>query len=434
MKSRCLGVGLFLWLTLPACLARAEETRALPAYDPDKAKEAARLTDPDVATKAYLNSVPEERRARTKGYALGSYVLSVVEFCLSFVGLAALLGLGLSARMRDLAQRLTRFRFLQTAIYWTQFLLLASIFTFPLTWYESFYREKAYGLLTQSFPDWFADQLKGLAVAWIVGALVVTILYAVVRRTPRTWWLWGWLLMVGFILLATVIAPVFLAPLFNRFTAIEDPKLSESILAMAREQGIPADNVYQVDASRQSDRIGAYVAGQFGTLRVVLFDTLLRRCTPEQVQFVMGHEMGHYVLNHVWLGTAFFALITLAGFLFVRWTFGWAIGRWPNMKVADIADVAGLPLVILLLSTFLFFASPVVNSMSRFVESQADEFGLEASKYPDAGATAFLILGEYRDLDPDPLVEFWFYDHPSGKNRIHHAMEWKKAHPTGSRP
>jgi STE24 endopeptidase len=149
---------------------------------------------------------------------------------------------------------------------------------------------------------------------------------------------------------------------------------------------------------------------------------------------IMGHEMGHYVLNHVWKGIAFFAVVIVLGFLFVRWGFAWASSRWPGMGVRGIADVAGLPLFLLLLSLFFAVAAPALNSWTRVHETDADAFGLDASRAPDAAATTFLKLGEYRDLDPHPLVELLLFDHPSGRSRIRHAMEWKAAHLGGSPP
>ena len=299
---------------------------------------------------------------------------------------------------------------------------------FPLTLYRSFFREKAYGLLTQGFPDWLLDQAKALALGAVFGSLVLMALYGVLRRAPRTWWIWGALVMIAFIVVGVALGPVFISPLFNKFEPVRDEDIRQEILAMAHVKGIPADDVFETDISRRSDRITAYVAGALGTTRIVMADTTLRHCTKDEIRMIMGHEMGHYVLDHVWKGIGVFAVVILLGFLFVRWAFAWAVARWPAMGVRGVSDLAGLPLLVATFGVAITVASPILNTVSRHQELEADVFGLDASRAPDAAATTFLKLGEYRDLDPHPLVELLIFDHPSGRVRIRNAMEWKRAH------
>jgi len=426
--SRVILASLLLLQVAATGSAQGAPAPKLQPYDLAKAKEAARIDDPIAATRAYLQSVSAERRAMTKSYALGEYFLTIAGYCVTSLILLGILGSGVSARLRNWTQRLTRFRVLQTAIYSAFFLLLLSLMSFPLTWYRSYYRETRYGLLHQSFADWLVDQAKGLAIMLVIVPLLLVVLYAVVRRTPRTWWLWGWLIVVAFSVVGMAVGPVFLSPLFNKFTPVQDANIRERVLKLAHEQNVPADDVYEMDASRSTDSIGAYVAGMLGTTRIVLFDNLLKRCTPEQIEMVMSHEMGHYVLNHIWKGVGIFSVVALAGFLCVRWAFARIIASWPAAGIKDIADLAGLPLLIFLFMTFSMLAAPLLKGWSRTVEMQADTFGLNACRQPDAAATTFLMLGEYRELDPHPVVEYLFFDHPSGQNRIRNALEWKKAH------
>ena len=407
-------------------LVFAEEPIA--TFDLEKAKQAAQISDPEAATRAYLDSVPEERRAKTKSYAHGNYVLDAVDFVFNSLVMIALLAFGVSARMRNFTQRITRRRPLQTALYWIQFTVLTGGVAFPLTLYQSYFREKAYGLLTQAFGPWMIDQFKELAISCILGSLFLMILYGVLRRAPRTWWIWGTAVSVAFVIFSIAIAPVFIQPLFNKFTPIKDVELRENILTMARQSEIPADEVYEMDASRRTDRISAYVNGMLGTMRIVMFDNTLRRCTREEIQMIMGHEMAHYVLNHIWKFVGFFAVLILLGFLFVRWSYAKVIAHRPNLAIEGISDVAGFPLLLLLLSAFLFVTGPITNTYSRTMEEQADDFGLQASMQPDAAATTFLKLGEYRDLEPHPVIEFLLYDHPSGRYRIRNAMLFKQSH------
>jgi STE24 endopeptidase len=399
---------------------------ALVPFDSARAAAAAQISDPAAATRAYLESVPAERRARTRAYQRGGRVLGLVDFGWNtLLVLGVLLLSGASARIREWARSLTGSRALQVGVYWLAFLAITAVTGFPLSWYSGYRREKAYGLLTQDFGSWMGDQLLGLAMAAILGGLAMMLLYAVLRRAGRLWWLWGWVVTVVLLVVTLVIQPVFLAPAFNKFTPLPDSPLKQSLLAMAREHRVPAHNVFQMNASKRSERIGAYVNGLFGTMRVVVYDTTLRRCTADEVRMVVGHEMGHYVLGHMWRLLAILAGMFLAGFLFVRWAFARAAARWPGMGVEGVGDVAGLPLLLLLFSVFTFVTAPLNNNVTRLDEIAADGFGLTASRAPDAAATVFLKLGEYRDLDPGELEEVVFYDHPSGRNRIRHAMEWK---------
>jgi STE24 endopeptidase len=420
-----------IWISLVLILLCSQVAVAPAAevpFDPARASAASQIRDPEAATRAYLDSVSPERRAKTKSYASGNYVLRIVDFAFASGLMILLIALGISVRFRNLARRITRVRALQSALYWIQFLVVITAVQFPLTLYTDYYREKRYDLLTQDLAGFLADQGKGLAIGCILGAILVMILYGVLRRATRLWWLWLSGVAVVFLAFGIAIAPVVIQPMFNKFTPIENVEIRNSILAMAHEQGIPADEVYQVDASTRTDRVSAYVNGMLGTMRIVMFDNTLKRCTPQEIQMIMGHEMGHYVLNHVWKSVGFLGALIVLGFLFVRWGFARVVRRWPNTGIEGIADIAGLPLLSLLLSLVLFAAVPLISSFTRWQEAQADDFGLDASRQPDAAATTFLKLGEYRDLEPAPWVELLLFDHPSGRSRIRNAMEWKREH------
>jgi STE24 endopeptidase len=424
MKNHLL-FAFFFFLIVQECYAVKSE---IVPFNHEQAAAAAQIKDPSEATRAYLDAVPAERRQKTKAYARGKYFLNVGDFLFSSILMVLLISTGLSVRFRNSAERMTRFRWLQNWIYWIQFLIVTTLITFPLTIYSSYYREKKYDLLTQTFSAWLWDQTIGLLVGLILGGILIMILYGVLRRAQRTWWLWGSAVMILFLILTIAIAPVFIMPLFNKFTPIKDAILRESILTMAHQHGIPANEVYEMDASKRTDRISAFVNGMLGTMRIVMFDNTLKRCTPEEIQMIMGHEMGHYVLNHVWKTVTFFGVVIVIGFLFLRSAFARILIRWPNTGVQSVSDIAGLPLLIMLLGVFLFVTSPITNTYIRGNELDADNFGLDASKYPDAAATTFLKLGEYRDLVPHPMIEVLLYDHPSGYTRILNAMKWKQSH------
>jgi STE24 endopeptidase len=344
------------------------------------------------------------------------------------LALLAILGLGLSARIRDWTKRLTRFHWLQAGLYGAIFIVLLAVIQFPFTLFRSYLREKQFDLLKQPLDAWLIDQVKGLGIAVVLISVFATVLYAVLRRTPRTWWLWGWAVVMIFAIIGTAIGPVFITPLFNKMTPLPQSELRDRILALAKSQGVPAQDVYEMDASRQTDRIGAYVAGALGTTRIVMFDTLMKRGNTDQILMITGHEMGHYVLNHIWKTIALMAVATFVGFALLGLLFRRISARWQAAGITGISDPAGFPLLMLLFVCFMFILSPLMVTWSRMIEAEADHFGLQATGLADAAATSFLMLGEYRELAPRPVVEFLFFDHPSGRNRIHSAMEWKKEH------
>ncbi len=413
-----------------AVTGRAPETQAAQDQLPvPPGAEASDHFDPVVATNAYLATVPPDKRARSDAYFEGGYWLILWNFLASAAVYLLLLGKGWSARMRDLAERVTGSKPLQTFLYWVQFLVVTAVLLFPLTVYQGFVREHQYGLATQTFGPWLGDQLKGLAVGVVLGGVFVIAIYGVVRRAPRSWWIWGSVVTVAFLMFSAMIAPVFILPLFNKYTKLEDARVKDPILSMARANGIPASEVYVVNASRQSTRVSANVSGFLGTERITLNDNLLNRCTLPEIESTMGHEMGHYVLNHVYKGTLFFGVLTVLGFAFLQGASGRALTRRGDAwRLRGVDDLAALPLFALLIAVYFFVLTPVTNTYIRTQEYEADIFGLNAAGQPDGEALIDLKLGDYRKLDPGPVEELIFFDHPSGRTRIYAAMRWKGEH------
>lgn len=382
--------------------------------------------DAEAATNAYLAQIPARARARSDAYFEGGYWLILWDFLTSVVIYWALLGFGWSARMRDFAEQLTRFRFFQTFLYWIQFVLITSVLGFPLAVYEGFFREWRYGLATQTFGPWLGDQLKGLLIGLILGGLVTMALVGIVRRLPRTWHIWGAVVTILFAAFVIMIGPLVLQPMFNKVTRLEDPQVIQPILSLARANGIPAHDVYQIDASKQTTRMSANVSGFGKTMRITLNDNLLKRGSPEEIQEAMGHEMGHYVLNHIYKDLLFLFVVIVTGFTLLRWSLDWILARWgTRWRISGATDVAVIPLVFLLGSIFFFVLTPIINTQTRTEELEADMYGLNASRQPDGAAQGAIHLGEYRKMNPAPLEEWFFYDHPSGRTRIYNAMRWK---------
>ena len=392
------------------------------------ARQQATPLDATAATQAWLDSVPREKRETSDAYFEGGYWLLLWNYLVAAAISILLLSSKISARLHDFSERLAKSKTLQVACYSVPYLLLVYFLTFPLNMYEHFFREHQYGLATQTFPAWFSEQLIGLALIIVGGTISLVVLYAVFRRAPKTWWIWGTMVAVVFSFVLLFIAPVFIEPLFNTYKPLTKPEISEPILAMARANQIPVKQVFEVDASRQTTRVSANVSGILGTTRVALNDNLLNQCTLPEIRAVMAHEMSHYVLNHGAKLLTYLGILIFVGFALTRILFDIALRHWgEKWRVRGIADPAGLPLLALIFGTLLLLATPLINTVVRVTEREADAFGINTSREPDGMAKVTLKLGAYRKLNPTPLEEFMFYDHPSGRARIRMAMDWKAA-------
>ena len=380
----------------------------------------------DAATEAYMAMIPPEATTRSNAYFEGGYWLTLWGFLYSSTMMLLLLNLRWSAKMRDLAERITRFRWLQDVLSWGQFLLLTSLLGFPLEFYQNYVREHKYGLATQSFGPWMGDEGKGLLLGLVFGALAVMLLFAIVRWLSRSWWIWGAVAMTGLLVVSVAIGPVYIQPIFNKVNRLNDPKITAPILSMAHANGIPTNDVYQIDASRQTKRMSANVSGFANTMRITLNDNLLQRGSPEEIQAVMGHEMGHYVMNHIPKSIFFDMVVNVLFFACLFWGLPWALKRWGALwQIRGVTDPAVLPLVSLLAGIFFFVLMPVMNTEIRTHEKEADMFGLNAARQPDGFAQAAIHLSEYRKMRPGMWEERIFFDHPSGYDRIHSSMVWK---------
>jgi STE24 endopeptidase len=396
---------------------------ATPVPAPDAA------LDPAVATRAWLDTVPPNERARSDAYFEGGYWLLLWNFLLAVAISIFLLQTRISARLRDFAEQQTQSKALQVMLYALLYFAIATLIGFPLEFYQGFVREHQYGMATQTFGPWFSDEMKAFLVTLIAGSLALTILYAVFRRAPRSWPIWGTIVVIALQIIGNFIAPIYVEPLFNTYKPLDDPKIRDPILAMARANEIPVNKVLVVDASRQTKRISANVAGLFGTTRIALNDNLLKQCTLPEIREVMAHEMGHYVLNHGAKLTLYFGIFAFVGLILTRGAFERAVQKWGNRwGVRGIGDPAGLPLLALILLIYQFVITPLTNTATRVTEREADQFGINTCREPDGAARIALKLSPYRKLDPGPIEEFIFFDHPSGRARIRMAMDWKAAH------
>lgn len=383
--------------------------------------------DVDRATQAYLDLLTPEQRKQSDAYFEGGYWLQLWGFLYGLGVCAILLLSGLSRWMRDTSERLVRKPWLQTVIYAFLWLLAGFVLGLPLSIYVDFFREHQYGLATQTFGGWFGDQLKGLMVSLILGPFVIALLYGALRRAGARWWVWaggGAFVLIAFM---AMLAPVFISPLFNDYKPLREGPAREAVLSLARANQIPTDNVVEFDASRQTTRISANVSGFAGTTRVSLNDNLLNKTSLPEIKAVMGHEMGHYVLNHSLRLMIYFTLVVTLAFWFVHRVFDAMLARWgARLGLRGRTDTAALPLALAIFSTFFLLATPLTNSITRQAEAEADMFGLNAAREPHGFAMAAMRLSTYRKIHPGPLEEIIFYDHPSGYARVHGSMLWLK--------
>lgn len=385
--------------------------------------------DVETATRTYLDTLQGPARAKSNAYFEGGYWLILWGALVSVLVDGLLLRFRLSAGMRDLAERVFKRSFAVTWLTALLYTLWGFVITLPWAIYTGFVREGAYGLMNQSFAEWSIDLLKGLGLDLVIAPLIVAVIYAVIRRFPRNWWLLGTGVIGGFVMLGMMITPVFIRPLFNTYSELGAGPVRTRIVAMAEANHIPATHIYVSDASRQSNRISANVSGLGPTIRITLNDNLLKRTSLPETAAVMGHEMGHYVLDHavrngalfsLMLGLLMFLASRIAPALIARYGAAWG--------VRDLGDPASLPVLGITLAVLGVIATPLQNTIIRTAESDADAFGLNAAQEPDGFALTAMKLSEYRKIEPGPIEEMLFFDHPSGATRVRMSMQWKKDH------
>ena len=390
--------------------------------------------DVETATRAWLDTLQGPARAKSDAYFEGGYWLILWGTLVSVLIDGLLLRFGLSVRFRNWGERLFKRPAGVTWITVLCYTVAGTILTLPWAIYTGFVREKQYDLMNQSFAGWLLDLTKGFGINLVIMPLLAMAVYAVIRRFPKNWWIMATGVIAAFLAFAMLIGPVFISPLFNKYTELPAGPIRDRIVAMAQAKNIPSEHIYLFDASKQTKRISANVSGIGPTIRISLNDNLLNRSTPQEIAGVMGHEMGHYVLNHVWWSLAFFSALTaLAMFLVSRIApaliarYG---ARWGGIR--DLGDPASLPVLGILIAVFGMLATPLTNTMIRVDESQADAFGLDVAQEPDGFASVAMKLSEYRKIEPGPIEEALFFDHPSGATRVRMSMQWKKDHVPGA--
>jgi STE24 endopeptidase len=398
----------------------------VPTAAPGEARSPETITPPprDYLAEARTSFTPENR-----SYQRIRVVLHLVSPLLGILAGLLLLFTGLSQRFRDLASAGRRGRWARVLIYFSLYSLAMFVLLAPLTWYEGYAVEKRFGFMTESLGAWSLDQVKALAFQ-VVAVGVVPLLALAWRALERSrrWWWWLALGTLPVALVSVLLQPLVFDPLFNDFTPLRDASLRDEILALGARAHVPARHVYEVDMSRRTTKVNAYVSG-FGTSqRIVLWDTALRSLKRDEILFVMGHEMGHYVLQHIWKGLLLVAIGAFGAFWLTQRLVLALLRRFgPAWRVTEAGDLAAMPLVIAMLSLVGWLGAPITNQVSRVFEHESDVYALELTHDNDAGARAFLALARDNRGDPEPpkWVEWLLYTHPPLGDRIRFALAYR---------
>lgn len=360
---------------------------------------------------------------------------SRILYTLYFVGtvygigvLLLLLSTGWSRRIRDLAARVTTRKFLMAMLYFVLFSIASALLSLPLDLYSGFVVPHQFNLSNQSFGEWLLERLKELAVGLVIGSPIIALALLGIRKMPRRWWLALWSGAIPIAILLVVIAPLFVDPIFNKFEPLKDAVLRDKLLELASRAGISGADVFEVDKSKQTKTMNAYVTGLGPTKRIVMWDTLLAKMTHGETLAVMGHEMGHYVLHHVWKGLAlgfalFFGVLYLAQRIVIHGVARWG-DRW---GFSEPHDPAALPWLLIVISVLSFFLTPAISAGSRYIEHEADVFTLELTHRNEDTARAFIKLAEDSKIEPQPplFIEYWLYSHPPLAKRIAFALSYR---------
>lgn len=438
---------LFCGAAVPASPAKFKpEATARPVSDTPAAQitQAAQAPAQSTEKKVTTYTLPPDRYQQAHTFRQIVFRGQLIATFYSLAALWLILKWRLAPKFRDWAEKTASARFLRAAIFAPLFILTFEIFMLPLAIARHWVVLK-FGLSIQHWPSWIWDWTKGQMIAVVLGTLLVWLLYAVIRRSPRRWWFYFWLLSIPILVLIIFLMPLVIEPLFYKFVPLseKDPALAAGLEQMVQRAGkdIPVERMFWMGASEKSTALDAYVTGVGASKRIVVWDTTIAKMTTPQIVAVAGHEMGHYVLNHIWKGLAFAAVLLFVlfylGFRFI----GGMLARWGGTwKIRGVDDWASLPALLLLLTLFDFCATPIESAFGRYLEHQADQYSVEVTHglTPDSGqiaAQAFQVLGEVdlSDPAPNPVDVFLYYDHPPIPDRIQFCLTydpWSK----GDRP
>ncbi|MEL7015266.1 MAG: M48 family metalloprotease [Pseudomonadota bacterium] len=378
--------------------------------------------DPAAATKAYIDGLGPDALEKAAAYTMGNHLLLGAGLVVSALVTLALVRFGI---LQKLDRKFGPRSFIGVFSITFVTLLLGTLLSLPWDLYTDWWRETHYGRTSQPLTDHLSQSTLANGLGTVVGALFFVILYFLIRQAGRYWWLWGGAVTAALISLLLLLSPTYIEPLFNDFEPIPDGPVREAVLAMAAEANIPADRIFIYDGSRQSNNFTANVSGLGDAARIAISDVALGAASLDEVKAVTGHEVGHYVLGHVWRSVGVLSVLAMVMFFLADRTFGFFAGVFGAR--GTLADPSTLPVLLFVIGFFGVLAEPVTNTLTRIGETEADQYSLDTVGLPDALATALVKTAEYRNPRPARWQEILFYTHPSVERRVRRAMEWKAA-------
>jgi len=381
--------------------------------------------DPDAATRQYIDSLGPAALEKAHNYTVGK------EWMLLWAVLVAAIVTWLIVKSGVLDKLEGRFaekrRNLRALVVTFVYFVVSAVLTLPWTLYADYFRERSYGRTSQPLGDWLGQAALGLGITAVVGGLFMMLVYLLMRRAGRSWWIWSGALTAAVFTFLILLSPVLVEPLFNHYEPIPPGQVRDAVVAMAGRAGVPPERVFMFNGSRQSNNFTANAGGVGSTARVAISDVAFKNATLDEVRAVTGHEIGHYVLKHTWWGILFFSVAAIVLFWIADRTFPRFARAFGSS--ATLAEPRGIPVLFFMISLFGLLTLPIFNTFGRTLESQADLYSLQTENRPDALSTSLVKTAEYRYPRPNRIEEIVFYDHPSVEARVRRAMEWKAAHP-----
>ncbi len=427
---RLLAPWVFVVLSLPLAQLQAQTSdtgsvSAAQAADSQPGHAQSALTQPTITH----YTLPPDRYKKAHDLGRIHFRFNIISFIYGLVVLWLILRLKLAPKYREWVEKISSRRFVQALVYAPLFLATVALLGLPADVYQEWV-ERVYGLSVQSWSSWAWDWTKGQLISYVVGIVLIWLLYVVIRRSARRWWFYFWLVSLPIGLFIVFVTPLVIDPLFHKFEPLQqkDPALTASLEQMVQRAGqnIPPERMFWMGAGEKTTGLNAYVTGFGASKRIVVWDTTIAKMNSPQIVFVAGHEMGHYVLQHLPKGLGFAAVLLFVLFYLGYRSVGWVLQRWgAQWRIRGLEDWASLPVLLLLLSIFSFIANPLGSAISRYLEHQADQYGLEVThgltpNSQQVAAQAFQILGDVdlSDPAPNPVGVFLFYSHPTIPDRI----------------
>ncbi|MEM7687868.1 MAG: M48 family metallopeptidase [Pseudomonadota bacterium] len=379
--------------------------------------------DSQAATQAHLSVLSEAELQLARDYTLGNHWLILTSLVVSFVVTWLIVRSGaLDWVFRKVSERWPNARvFVVAAVY----SIVSAILTLPYAIYTDWWRETQYERTSQPLSDYLGQSITGAALSTVLGALFFIGLYFLLRRAGKLWWAWAGGLVAAAISIMLLLSPALIEPLFNDFEPVPEGEVRDAILVMAAQAEIPEDRIFVFDGSRQSNNFTANVSGIGANARIAISDVALGEASLDEVKAVTGHEIGHYVLGHVWRQIIVLSVLAVVVFFLTARTYPFFARVFGS--AAPIDDVRGLPVFLFTVGLFFTLAQPVTNTLTRIGEREADAYSLATVGLPDALSEALVKTAEYRYPLAGPVEEAIFYTHPTVRNRVLSAMEWKAA-------